>query len=62
MTRQLAAWAAILAVPTAIAGIYGMNFDYMPELHSRWGYPAVWAVIVTICGGLWLRFRRIGWL
>jgi magnesium transporter len=62
MTRQLAAWAAILAVPTAIAGIYGMNFDYMPELHSRWGYPAVWAVILAICGGLWLRFRRIGWL
>ena len=62
MTRQLAAWAAILAVPTAIAGIYGMNFDYMPELHSRWGYPAVWGVILAICGGLWLRFRRIGWL
>lgn len=62
MTRQLAAWAAILAVPTAIAGIYGMNFDYMPELHSRWGYPAVWGVILLICGGLWLRFRRIGWL
>lgn len=62
MTRQLAAWAALLAVPTAIAGIYGMNFDYMPELHSKWGYPAVWAVILTICGALWLRFRRIGWL
>ena len=62
MTRQLAAWAAILAVPTAIAGIYGMNFDYMPELHARWGYPAVWGVILAICGGLWLRFRRIGWL
>lgn len=62
MTRQLASWAAILAVPTAIAGIYGMNFDYMPELHSRWGYPVVLAVIAAICGGLWLRFRRIGWL
>ncbi len=62
MTRQLASWAAILAVPTAIAGIYGMNFDYMPELHSRWGYPAVLAMIAGICGGLWLRFRRIGWL
>ena len=62
MTRQLAAWAAILAVPTAIAGIYGMNFDYMPELHEPWGYPAVWTVILSICGGLWLRFRRIGWL
>ena len=62
MTRQLAGWAAILAVPTAIAGIYGMNFDYMPELHHKWGYPAVVAVIVAICGGLFFRFRRIGWL
>lgn len=62
MTRQLAAWAAILAVPTAIAGIYGMNFDVMPELRWRYGYFAVWGLIVTICGGLWLRFRRIGWL
>lgn len=62
MTRQLAAWAAILAVPTALAGIYGMNFDYMPELHQRWGYPAVWGVIVLVCGGLFVRFRRIGWL
>ena len=62
MTRQLAAYAAILAVPTAIAGIYGMNFDYMPELHHKWGYPAILAVIVAVCGGLWLRFRRIGWL
>jgi magnesium transporter len=62
MTRQLAAWAAILAVPTAIAGIYGMNFDYMPELRQPWGYPAVMALIGAICGGLWLRFRKIGWL
>ena len=62
MTRQLAAWAAILAVPTAIAGIYGMNFDYMPELRESWGYPAVMTVIGLICGGLWLRFRQIDWL
>lgn len=62
ITRQLASWAAILAVPTAIAGIYGMNFDYLPELHWRWGYPMVWIVIITICGGLLVRFRRIGWL
>lgn len=62
MTRQLAAWAAILAVPTAIAGIYGMNFEYMPELQSKWGYPLVLLLIFGICGGLWLRFRRIGWL
>ena len=62
MTRQLAAWAAILAVPTAIAGIYGMNFEYLPELKWHYGYFAVWGVIITVCGGLWLRFRRIGWL
>ena len=62
MTRSLAAWAAILAVPTAIAGIYGMNFEYLPELRWHYGYFAVWGAIVTICGGLWLRFRSIGWL
>lgn len=62
MTRALAAWAAILAVPTAIAGIYGMNFEYLPELQWRYGYFAVWGVILTVCGGLWLRFRKIGWL
>lgn len=62
MTRTLAAWAAILAVPTAIAGIYGMNFDFMPELHWRLGYPLVLAAIFAICGALYLRFRRIGWL
>ena len=62
MTRQLASWAAILAVPTAIAGIYGMNFEYLPELQWRYGYYAVLGLIATICGGLWLRFKSIGWL
>ncbi len=62
MTRQLAAWAAILAVPTAIAGIYGMNFDVMPELRWRYGYFMVLALIAAVCGGLWLRFRNIDWL
>lgn len=62
MTRQLAAWAAILAVPTAIAGIYGMNFEYIPELKWRFGYFLVWSVILSVCGGLWYRFKRIGWL
>ncbi|WP_068073169.1 magnesium and cobalt transport protein CorA [Novosphingobium lentum] len=62
MTRQLAAWAAILAVPTAIAGIYGMNFDYLPELHWHYGYYFVWGLIVCVCGGLWVRFKSIGWL
>ena len=58
----MAAWAAILAVPTAIAGIYGMNFDNMPELHARYGYFSVVAVIVLICGLLYRRFRKLGWL
>ncbi|MEP7223160.1 MAG: magnesium and cobalt transport protein CorA [Novosphingobium sp.] len=62
MTRQLAAWAAILAVPTAIAGIYGMNFQFMPELQWKYGYFAVLGLIGVTCGGLWWRFRRIGWL
>lgn len=62
MTRQLAAWAAILAVPTAIAGIYGMNFDVMPELRWRYGYFIVLGVIAAICGALWLNFRKIDWL
>ncbi|MDP3117898.1 MAG: magnesium and cobalt transport protein CorA [Phenylobacterium sp.] len=62
ITRRLAAWAAILAVPTAIAGIYGMNFDYLPELHWRYGYPAVLAVIAAICTSLYLGFRRSKWL
>ena len=62
ITRQLAAWAAILAVPTALAGIYGMNFEHMPELDSVYGYPAVMSVIAVICLTLYRRFRKTGWL
>ncbi|MGQ0559792.1 MAG: CorA family divalent cation transporter, partial [Sphingosinicella sp.] len=62
ITRQLAAWAAILAVPTAIAGIYGMNFEHMPELHSPYGYFIVIGAIVAISAMLFLRFKRKGWL
>ena len=62
ITGQLAAWAAILAVPTALAGIYGMNFEHMPELHSVYGYPAVMSVIAVICLTLYRRFRKTGWL
>lgn len=62
ITRQLAAWAAILAVPTAIAGIYGMNFRNMPELSTRYGYPVVLVVIAGLCGLLYYRFRKTGWL
>lgn len=62
ITRQLAAWAAILAVPTAIAGIYGMNFEHMPELHWKYGYFFVLGVMGAICSALYMRFRRSGWL
>lgn len=62
ITRQLAAWAAILAVPTALAGIYGMNFRFMPELQWRYGYFIAVGVMATICTILYVRFRRAGWL
>ncbi|HET9397667.1 MAG TPA: magnesium and cobalt transport protein CorA, partial [Sphingomicrobium sp.] len=62
ITKQLAAWAAILAVPTAIAGIYGMNFDNMPELRTRYGYFVVVGAIAAICVILYRRFRKVGWL
>jgi len=60
--RKITAWAAIITVPTMIAGIYGMNFKYMPELDSPYGYPAVWLVILVICGGLYRNFRKNQWL
>lgn len=60
--RKLAAWAAMLAVPTAVAGIYGMNFSNMPELTWHYGYFAVLGVIVVICLALFWRFKRSGWL
>jgi len=62
ITRKLAAWAAILAVPTAIAGIYGMNFEHMPELRWEYGYYAVLCVIAAICAALYVTFKRTKWL
>jgi magnesium transporter len=62
ITRKLAAWAAILAVPTAFAGIYGMNFDLMPELRWRYGYFVILGMILAACSALYWRFRRYGWL
>jgi hypothetical protein len=62
ITRQLAAWAAILAVPTAVAGIYGMNFEHMPELKWEYGYYGVLVGIAVICGLLYRRFKKAGWL
>ena len=60
--RKISAWVAILAVPTMIAGIYGMNFEHMPELRWRFGYPAVLLLIAVICTLLYRRFKRSGWL
>lgn len=60
--RRISAWVAIAAVPTMIAGIYGMNFDKMPELHWEYGYFLVWGVIVVITVGLFVTFRRNKWL
>jgi len=60
--RRISAWVAIAVVPTLIAGVYGMNFDHMPELNWSWGYPLALLVMLGICVGLYLGFRRNGWL
>ncbi len=60
--RKMSAYAAIIAVPTAIAGIYGMNFKHMPELESEFGYWIVLGAIALICLVLWSRFKKSGWL
>jgi magnesium transporter len=60
--RKISAWAAILAVPTLIAGIYGMNFQNMPELNWRYGYPLALLVMAGISAGLYRFFRHINWL
>ena len=61
--RKISAWVAIAAVPTMIAGIYGMNFDNMPELRWEFGYSdASLGLILAICGLLYRAFKRSGWL
>jgi magnesium transporter len=60
--RMISAWVAILAVPTAVAGIYGMNFEHMPELDWSFGYPTVLLVMGSVCSYLYWRFKRAGWL
>jgi magnesium transporter len=62
VTKRLAAYAALVAVPTMIVGVYGMNFDYMPELRSPWGYPVTLAVMAAIDAYLFYRFRKAKWL
>ena len=61
-TKRLAAWAAMIAIPTMIAGIYGMNFKLMPELQWQYGYFYALAAMVAACGILYAGFRRSGWL
>ncbi|CAD5931738.1 magnesium/cobalt transporter CorA [Streptomyces cyaneofuscatus] len=60
--RKISAWAAMAAVPTMVAGIYGMNFDHMPELHWAWTYPAVILFMALAVFGLHRQFKRRGWL
>lgn len=60
--RRIASWAAIVAVPTMLAGIWGMNFEHMPELRQVWGYPAALAVIVGLAYAVYRYLRRLGWI
>jgi len=60
--KRLAAYAALIAVPTMIVGVYGMNFEYMPELHWRYGYALVLGIMAAVDGYIFYRLRRSGWL
>ncbi|MFJ9583271.1 magnesium and cobalt transport protein CorA [Streptomyces acidicola] len=60
--RKITSWAAIIAVPTMVCGVYGMNFDYMPELRWKFGYPLVLSVTVALCFGIHRTLKRNGWL
>jgi len=62
VTKRLAAYAALVAVPTMIVGIYGMNFENMPELKWAYGYPVCLSVMAIIDSYLFWRFRKAGWL
>jgi magnesium transporter len=60
--KKISAWAAILFAPTLIGTVYGMNFDYMPELHWRFGYPFAMVLMLMVSVTLYLVFKRRGWL
>nr|WP_141811699.1 magnesium and cobalt transport protein CorA [Nocardia bhagyanarayanae] len=60
--RKISAWVAIAAVPTMVAGVYGMNFDHMPELRWTYSYGVWWLVVLMVCTGLFITFRRNNWL
>jgi magnesium transporter len=60
--RKISAWVAIAAVPTMLAGIWGMNFEHMPEIGKVWGYPLALGLMSTVCLYLYRSFKRSGWL
>nr|MBA3776661.1 magnesium and cobalt transport protein CorA [Betaproteobacteria bacterium] len=62
VTKRLAAYGALITVPTLIAGVYGMNFEHMPELNWTWGYPFALAAMVAIDALLFVQFRRVKWI
>ena len=62
ITKRLAAWASIFAVCTAFAGLWGMNFEHMPELKWAYGYPLALGTIVISCALLYRKFRKAGWV
>jgi magnesium transporter len=62
VTKRLAGYGALVAVPTMIAGIYGMNFQHMPELGSPWGYPVTLASMIALDSFLFYRLRKAKWL
>lgn len=62
VSKRFAGWAAIIGIPTMVAGVYGMNFKYMPELDWKLGYPIIMTLTVGVCTGLYFHFKRSGWL
>ena len=62
VSKKLAAWAAIFAAMTTLAGIWGMNFEHMPELHWKYSYPSALGLMVVVAAYLYRRFRKAGWL
>ncbi len=62
VSKRFAGWAAIIGIPTMVAGVYGMNFKHMPELDWQLGYPIVMVLTLGTCVGLYIRFKRSGWL
>ena len=60
--RKISGWVAIIAVPTMVFGMYGMNFEHMPELEWQYGYPLVVGVVLLLCALLYRTFKRSGWL